>query len=63
MEVGFISFLSLLLGISSKVPPYESLTKQSQVRREGGTWEGKWMGLVAVRGREEPDLVLGKGKY
>ena len=28
-------------------------------RREGGAWEGKWMG---VDRRREPDLVLGEGK-
>ena len=29
--------------------------------REGGTWEGMWMG-GAVVGRGEPDLILGEGK-
>jgi hypothetical protein len=27
--------------------------------REGGTWEGKWIGWETVWGRGEPDLVLG----
>jgi hypothetical protein len=30
--------------------------KQLQVRRDGGTWEGKWTG------RGDPDLILGEGK-
>ena len=37
--------------------------KQSQVGKEGGTWERKCMGWeerVGVRGK--PDLVLGEGK-
>ena len=29
---------------------------------EGGTWEGKPMEWEGVRGRGEPDLVLGEGK-
>jgi hypothetical protein len=33
--------------------------KQSQIGREGGTWEGKFMG---VGGRGNPDRVLGEGK-
>jgi hypothetical protein len=28
----------------------------------GGTWEGKWTGMGAWRGRGDPDLVLGEGK-
>jgi hypothetical protein len=41
----------------------EERRKKSQVKREGGTWEGKWMGIgIGVGGRAEPDLVLGEGK-
>ena len=38
--------------------------KQSQVGREGGTWEAKWMEGEGVRVGVggEPYLVLGKGK-
>jgi hypothetical protein len=39
----------------------EERKKQSQMEREGRTWEGKWMGLGVGR-RGEPDLVLGEGK-
>jgi hypothetical protein len=35
--------------------------KQSQVGREWGTWEGKWMGW-GEGGRGELDLVLSEGK-
>jgi hypothetical protein len=31
--------------------------KQSQVGRNGGNWERKWMGEI-VGGREEPNMVL-----
>jgi hypothetical protein len=34
--------------------------KQSQVGKEGGTWEGKWMGGGMEGGG--PDMVLGEGK-
>jgi hypothetical protein len=39
----------------------EERRKQSEVWREGGTWKRKLMGR-GVRGRGEPDLVLGDGK-
>jgi hypothetical protein len=34
---------------------------QLQVGREGGTWEGKWMGWGESWGRGKPDLLLGEG--
>jgi hypothetical protein len=36
--------------------------KQSQVRREGGTWEGKVDRRGELGERKEFDLVLGEGK-
>jgi hypothetical protein len=36
--------------------------KQSQVGREGGTWEGKWMWWGALGGKEVYNLVLTEGK-